>query len=73
MTEAFLIGVNTKRAGSGAPDRRLFVVLDDSPEKALIAVRKLMSPASEVELTGIPVLPETALKLGLMPGQPKQL
>ena len=72
MAEAYLIGVNTPRGDSGITERRLFVILDDSPDKALGVVQSLC-PNSRVELTGIPVLPETVQKLGLVPGYPKQL
>jgi hypothetical protein len=70
MAQAFLIGVDTDTAVG--PHRRLFLVLDDKPDRATQAVRNLF-PNSKVDCTGFTVLPEAVQKLGLMPGQPKQL
>jgi hypothetical protein len=70
MPEAFLIGVNTEALDRS--DRRLFLVLDDSPERAVQAVRRLW-PTSKVDWSGIKALPETVEKLGLRPGAPRQL
>jgi hypothetical protein len=70
MPEAFLIGVNTEALDRS--DRRLFLVLDDSPERAIEAVRRIW-PTSKVDWTGIKALRETVEKLGLREGEPKQL
>jgi hypothetical protein len=70
MPEAFLIGVNTEALDRS--DRRLFLVLDDSPERAVEAVRRIW-PTSKVDWTGIKALLETVEKLGLRKGEPKQL
>ena len=52
--------------------RRLFLVLDDSPEQAVQAVQRLW-PKSKVDWSGIKALPETVEKLGLRLGEPRQL
>jgi hypothetical protein len=70
MPEAFLIGVNTEALDRS--DRRLLLVLEDSPERAVEAVRRLW-PTSKVQWTGIKALRETVEKLGLRQGEPKKL
>ncbi len=70
MAEAFLIGVDTEALDRS--HRRLFLVLDDTPERAVQAVRHLW-PTSKVDWAGIKALPETVEKLGLRLGEPRQL
>jgi hypothetical protein len=70
MPEAFIISVNADALDRS--DRRLLLVLDDSPERAIDAVRRLW-PTSELRWTGIKALRETVEKLELRQGEPKQL
>ncbi len=70
MPEAFLIGVDTEALDRSY--RRLFLVLDDTPERAVQAVRHFW-PTSKVDWTGIKALRETVEKLGLRQGEPRQL
>ena len=53
MPEAFLIGVNTEALDRS--DGRLLLVLEDSPERAVEAVRRVW-PMSKVQWTGIKAL-----------------
>ncbi len=73
MAEAFLIAVVTPREEETPSERRLFLVLSDTADAAVEAVQNRVSEDSIVELTGIPVLPETVRKLGLLLGKPRQL
>jgi hypothetical protein len=70
MPEAFLIGVDTETLDRS--HRRLFLVLDDSPEQAIQAVLRLW-PTSKVDWSGIKALSATVEKLGLRQGEPRQL
>jgi hypothetical protein len=70
MPEAFLIGVDTEALDRS--NRRLFLVMTDTPERAVDAVRRLW-PTSKVAWNGITALPDTATKLGLRPDEPRQL
>ena len=70
MPDAFLIGVDTEALDRSY--RRLFLVMTDTPERAVEAVRRLW-PASKVSWSGIKALPDTATKLGLKPDEPRQL
>jgi hypothetical protein len=70
MPEAFLIGVDT--VALDRSDRRLFIVLEDTPERAVQTVQHLW-PMSKVDWTGIKALHQTVEKLGLRQGEPRQL
>jgi hypothetical protein len=70
MADAFLIGVDTEALDRS--DRRLFLVMTDTPERAIDAVRRLW-PMSKVAWSGIKALPDTARRLELKPDEPRQL
>jgi hypothetical protein len=64
VAKPFLIAAMTRRAGSDIEDKRLFVVVADDVNAALVPVSRLLLSPSRVEATGIPVLPDTDKKLG---------
>jgi hypothetical protein len=72
--EAYVVGVTTHIVEHGLPTRMLFAVLEETPEKALETVRTKVSATFMVDkhVTG-KLSHDTARKLGLHPGQVKQL
>jgi hypothetical protein len=73
MAQAFVVGVTTEIPVMGERARSLWAVLTETPEQAVEAVRRSVSPSCEVDdvigaLTG-----ETVERLGLELGKAKHL
>jgi hypothetical protein len=73
MAQAFAVAVITEIPIMGERARSLWAVLTETPEQALEAVRRSVSPGCEVHdvigtLTG-----ESVQRLGLEPGEAKHL
>ncbi len=74
IQEAYVVGVNTRLVMHGAPVRMLYVVMEESPEKAVEAVRAKMSATCEVdERVAGTLTHDTIRKLGLRPGHVRHL
>jgi hypothetical protein len=74
LAEAYVVGVTTQLVEHGTPVRILFVALGETPEGAIEAVRAKVSTTCAVDKHVAGTLShETARKLGLRPGQVRQL
>jgi hypothetical protein len=74
MAEGYAVRVNTDIQGAGAaPVWTLYVVLAETQEEAIEAVKRAIPPRWEVVAADSKLLPETVARLGLRPGQPERL
>ena len=72
--EAYVVGVDTHVVMHGAPVRMLYVVMEETPEKAIEAVRAKVSATCEVDKRVAGTLThDTVRKLGLQPGHVRHL
>ena len=72
--EAYVVGVDTHLVRHGSPVRMLYVVLEETPENAIEAVRAKVSATCAVDALPAGTLTHDSIrKLGLQPGRVRQL
>ncbi len=73
MLEAHVVVANAPNGGNAVVGPALYAVVTESPREAEIVVEKDVPPDTAVAATGGPLKPETAERLGLVPGEAKQI
>lgn len=73
MRHAILVRVTTNIVIQGTPAISLWIVATNDPKEAVAAVGKLTSLGCDIEAIDTNVLAETVKRLGLAPGQARQL
>jgi hypothetical protein len=71
MVAAFFVKAVRDRAGEAGPLQMHYVAMVDTPEEAVLAVRKLVSEETELHANGTTLSPMIARAIGLKPGQAK--
>jgi hypothetical protein len=69
MPQAFVVKAEKDRAGADGPLQMQYVALVDTPEQAVEAVRKLVSPDTALRANGQMLSSVIARAIGLKPGQ----
>jgi hypothetical protein len=69
MVAAFFVKAEKERVGGESPLQMHYVALVDTPEQAIEAVRKLVSPDMTLLANGQTLSPMIARAIGLKPGQ----
>jgi hypothetical protein len=69
MAQAFFVKAERDRAGEDGPLQLHYVALVETPEQAVEAVRKLVSPDTALRADGKTLSPPIARAIGLRPGQ----
>jgi len=73
MAEAFLVSVIPKIQVGREPLQSLWAVVADDQEEAIALVQAHVIPGGTADRIMGKLSPETVIKLGLQPGQPKHL
>ena len=73
MAKGFVVGVTTTIHVVGSPARSLYAVVADTEAAAIAAVKAVVPAGWAIDELVSPLKDDTAQKLNLRPGHPRQL